>query len=332
MQAPTRFKVAAVHASPVFMNKQASIDKAIGFIEEAGRSGISLLVFPEAFVPGYPYWGSCFPTMNQIPVNVMFARASVEIPGPEIARVQAACKRAGAAVVLGVSERLKNTGTCFNSQVYIDSDGRLLGVHRKLVPTYVERIVWAQGGGATLKVFDMNVGRVGGLACWEHTMNLARQSLIEQGQQIHAASWPGLSCFRGNDYDDQFDIQIDAMMKSHALTGQVFVICAANPVDAGCLDWIEQHLGSQDTVGLGGGWSSVIHPFNRYLAAPHTGAQEQLVVAEIDLSDLDTVKAWVDARGHYSRPEVVRMKTDHRPIWHDEPIVSIEPDMGDASH
>ena len=88
MQAVSRFKVAAVHASPVFMNKQASVDKAIGFIEESGRSGSSLLVFPEAFVPGYPYWGSCFPTMNQIPANAMFARASVEVPGPEIRRAK----------------------------------------------------------------------------------------------------------------------------------------------------------------------------------------------------------------------------------------------------
>ncbi|MEV0053184.1 carbon-nitrogen hydrolase family protein [Saccharopolyspora shandongensis] len=318
--------VAAVHAAPVFMNTEATIDKVIGFVEQAGRDGVELLVFPETFVPGYPYWIECYPPLQQVAANVQYTDASVEVPGPEIERVQAACARAGVEVVLGISERLRGTRTCFNSQVFIDADGSLLGVHRKLQPTYAERIVWAQGGGATLSVFDSRSGRIGGLSCWEHTMNLARQALLEQDQQIHAAAWPALSTMAG--FETVADAQIEAMMKTHALTAQVFVVCAANPVDETCLAWMRDNLGEQTFVTAGGGWSAVIHPFNSFLGGPHTGSEEKLVTATIDFADVGVVKAWVDGRGHYARPEVLRLGVDRKPLWHDER--EVEPDRARA--
>ncbi|MFB7914466.1 carbon-nitrogen hydrolase family protein [Streptomyces sp. NPDC056061] len=312
----TQRTVAAVHAAPVFMDTEATVDKVIGFVERAGREGIDLLVFPETFVPGYPYWIEAYAPLDQQSANAAYAGASVEVAGPQIARVRSACRRAGVGTVLGVSERLPGTRTCFNSQVFIDPDGSLLGVHRKLQPTYAERIVWAQGGGSTLGVFDSALGRIGGLACWEHTMNLARQALIAQGQEIHAAAWPGLSTMAG--FEAVADIQIDAMMKTHALTAQTFVVSAGNPVDATCLSWMESAMGPQKHITEGGGWSAVIHPFTQYLAGPHTGPEERLVTARIDLADLDAVKVWVDSRGHYARPEILGLRVDRRPLWHDE--------------
>lgn len=308
--------VAAAHVAPVFMDKDATIDKAIEYIQEAGRNGVDLLAFPEVFVPGYPYWIECFAPLDQVAANAMYTSASIEVPGPEIVRVQVAARQAGVSVVLGASERLRGTRTCFNSQIYVDRDGSLVGVHRKLQPTYVERIVWAQGGGATLTVHDMEVGAVGGLACWEHTMNLARQSYIQQGQEIHVAAWPALSTMAG--FEAVADAQIEALMRNHALTGQVFVVAASNPVDQTCLDWIENTIGPQDKVKLGGGWSAVTHPFNSHLAGPHTGSEEKLVIADINLGDLDIVKAWVDSRGHYARPEILRSAVNTSPLWHDE--------------
>lgn len=151
-------------------------------------------------------------------------------------------------------------------------------------------------------------------------MNCARQAMIEDREEIHAAAWPALSTMKG--FEQVADIQIEALMKSHALGAQAWVICASNYVDQGTLEWIERELGGQELVKMGGGWSAVIHPFCKVLAGPHTGTKERLVKAEIDFEDLGTVKVWIDASGHYKRPEVWRMVVDRRPMWPDDEIVS----------
>jgi hypothetical protein len=147
-------------------------------------------------------------------------------------------------------------------------------------------------------------------------MNGARQALILENEHIHAGAWPALSTMAG--FEAVADAQIEALMKTHALTGQVFVITASNYVDEPCLQWMEKHLGPQNFVKAGGGWSSVLHPFCFFLAGPHTGAEEKLVAGEVDLSQLGQVKVWVDSAGHYKRPEVLKFSVDKRPIWDDE--------------
>lgn len=220
-------------------------------------------------------------------------------------------------ISLGISERQAEGFTLFNSQVNIDRDGTLLGVHRKLQPTYVERVVWAQGDGYTLKNYRTSAGyNLGGLACWEHTMNGARQALILENEHIHAGAWPALSPMAG--FEAVADAQIEGLMKAHALSGQVFAITASNYVDDTCLEWMEKNLGPQDLVKAGGGWSSILHPFCIFLAGPHTGSEEKIISAEIDLSQLGAVKVWVDSAGHYQRPEVLRFSVDKRILWADE--------------
>lgn len=219
--------------------------------------------------------------------------------------------------MLGISERVADGHTLFNSQVYISANGAIIGVHRKLQPTYVERIVWAQGGGHTLRTYtELGPYNIGGLCCWENTMNGARQALIEDGQNIHVGAWPALSTMAG--FESAADAQIEALMKNHALTAQVFVLCASNYVDNTCLDWMTENLGPQDMVKQGGGFTAVIHPFCIYLAGPHTGAEEKLVKAEIDLSQLGMVKVWIDSAGHYKRPEIVQFSINRDPIWADD--------------
>ncbi|KAK1760391.1 carbon-nitrogen hydrolase [Echria macrotheca] len=316
---PTKFKVAAAHAAPVFMDKAATIKKVIRLIEQAGAADIKLLVFPETFVPGYPYFIECYPPITQAVALARYAEESVVVEpnGEDMAGIQDACRRTGVAISLGVSERVAGGHTLFNTQVTVDNDGTILGVHRKLQPTYVERMVWAQGDGSTLRNFPLSLGyNLGGLACWENTMNGARQALLTQGQHIHAGAWPALSTMRG--FEAVADAQIEALMKTHALTAQVFVITASNYVDESCLNWMRESLGEQDFVKLGGGWSSVIHPFCAFLAGPHTGAEEKLVEAEVDFAQLGVVKVWIDAAGHYQRPEILQFSFDPRPHWADE--------------
>lgn len=301
-----QFKVAAAHATPVFLDRRATLDKVCSLLAEAGKQDIRLVVFPEVFVPGFPYWINLYPPLAQGPLNALYSQESVEIPGPDIDQVRAAAKDAGTAVVLGVSER--DGGTCYNTQVFIDADGTYLGKHRKLQPTYAERYIWGQGDGSTLSVWDSAVGRLGGLACWEHMSNLARQALVADRIQIHAGAWPALSTMAG--FEDVFEPQIDAVSRAHAITGQCFVIVASDMVTEEILNKMEEALGPQDMLKAGGGWSAIIHPWGVFVEGPHRGAEEKLVVAEIDLGEIAAVKAFVDSAGHSSRPEILQLRID----------------------
>ncbi|KAJ7146334.1 carbon-nitrogen hydrolase [Mycena epipterygia] len=316
----TKIKAAAVHAAPVYMDKKATTQKVVDLIHQATSKGIRLLVFPETFIPGYPYFIECYPPLNQVSAIAQYAEQSVVAEGEkatEILTIRTACRDAGVAISLGISERVAGGYTLFNSQVNIDTDGEILGVHRKLQPTYVERAVWAQGSGATLKTYKYTDGyNMGGLCCWENCMQLARQALVEQNEHIHAAAWPSLSTMAG--FEATANLQIEALMKSHALMCQTFVICSSNYVDETCLTWMERNLGKQDLVKPGGGWSSIIHPFCEILAGPHEGATERMVDAEIDLAQLSAVKVWIDAAGHYKRPEVLGLKVNKEALWKDE--------------
>lgn len=147
-------------------------------------------------------------------------------------------------------------------------------------------------------------------------MNGARQALIEERQEIHCSAWPALSTMRG--LERSADAQIEALVKAHALTAQVFVVCASNYVDEQCLEWMRDNLGEQGLVKAGGGYSAVVHPFCSFLAGPHTGAEDRLVVADINLEDLGAVKVWIDASGHYKRPEILHFELNQEPLWPDD--------------
>jgi nitrilase len=304
-------RVAAAHVAPILLDAKASAAKACEWIALAGKDDVDLVVFPEVFIPGFPYWINCYPMILQPPIIAEYQAASVTVPGPEIAAVQSAAADAQVAVVLGISERDANSHTCYNSMVFIERDGTIVGVHRKLQPTFVERAVWGQGDGSTLFVLDMAVGKVGGLACWENTMHMARQALVAQGEQIHAGAWPALSTLAG--FEGVADDQIEAMMRSHAIMAQCFVVFASSPVTEDMLARMEDAMGPQEFVKPGGGISGIIHPMTPYLAGPHRGLEEKLLVADIDLDDIATTKVFVDGAGHYARPEVLQLLFDDQP-------------------
>lgn len=302
----TPFKVAAAHASPILMNKEATLAKACALIADAGKQGVRLVGFPETFVPGYPYWLGLYPPIQQMAAMREYGEQSVVVDSADLDDVKAACRTHKVNIVLGVSERCG--GTLYNSQVYIDENGALIGVHRKLQPTMSERTLWGQGDGSTLKVFDTPVGKVGGLICGEHSMNLARHALILQGEQIHVSAWPTFATMKGR--ENWFDPHVDALSKVHAYSGSCFVIVAEDPITQANLNKIEQLLGHQDILKPGGGYSTIYSPREAYLAPVHQGLEEKLVVAEIDLDQINAAKIQHDSAGHYSRSEILRLVID----------------------
>jgi len=179
-----KVKVAAVQSSPVFLDTAATVDKACALIAQAAAQGAQLVAFPEVFVAGYPYWNWIMTPVEGSPWFEKLCRSAIEIPGPEIRQVARAAARHGVYVVIGVNERNPlGMATLYNTLVFIAPDGSLLGRHRKLVPTWAEKLTWAHGDGASLRVYDTPLGRLGGLACGENTNTLARFSLLAQGER-----------------------------------------------------------------------------------------------------------------------------------------------------
>ncbi|MBI4285350.1 MAG: carbon-nitrogen hydrolase family protein [Chloroflexi bacterium] len=301
----TRYKVAAVQAAPVFLDREATLAKAASLIREAAAHGAALAVFPETWIPGYPVWASATAFWNYAPAKKAYNRLyqnAVDVPGPATEYLGKVAREAGVCVAMGVNERTPS-GTMYNSIVFIGADGQLLGKHRKLVPTYHERMVWGQGDGSTLKVFDTAIGRLGGLVCWEHWMPLARYALYQAGEQVHASLWPAAG--------DTFHLACRNM----AFEGRVFVIVACSyltramvPADFELMKEIE----SLPEILCRGG-SAIIAPDARYLAGPVYN-QETILYADIDLAQIIEEKQALDVVGHYARPEVFTLTVDRREI------------------
>jgi nitrilase len=304
---------AAVQASPVFLDRDATVEKGVALIEEAGGNGAKLVAFPETWIPGYPGWIFGAAGWEDPGSKRTFARLhrnAVEVPSAATDALCRAAREAGAHVVVGIHERETefSGGTLYNSLLFISDDGEILGVHRKLVPTHAERIVWGQGDGSTLHVFDTPVGRLGGLVCWEHWMPLARFAMHAKGEQIHIAAWPEVP-------------EIHHLASRHyAFEGRCYVLCVGSyfttrdvPADfelAEAMGAMGEFEGEADELLPGG--SGVIGPDGSWIAGPVAG-KETIVYGEVDLGRIAEEQQALDAAGHYNRPDVFALTVDERP-------------------
>lgn len=295
--------VGAVQAAPVFLDRQATVDKACGLVDKARADGAGLVVFPETFVPTYPDWvWRCRPWDDG--EADWFARLfdqAVEIPSPATEALGEAARAAGAYVSIGVNER--DGATLYNTQLYFGPDGTLLGKHRKLMPTGGERLVWGMGDGSTLLVLDTPFGRLGGLTCWENYMPLARAAMYAQGIDIYLApTW------------DNSDVWVPTL-RHIAKEGRVFVVgvnfCIRGsdvPADIPGRDAIY----AADDDWLSRGNTAIVGPEGEMLAGPLV-EEEGIVLAELDASRARASRRQFDPVGHYARPDVFTLTVDSRP-------------------
>jgi predicted amidohydrolase len=275
---------------------------------EAAASGAELIVFPETWIPGYPAWlDSCRDAAlwDHGPVKAIFARIvenSIAIPGPAFDKLAQTARDAAATLVVGISERVERgagRGTLYNSLVTIGPDGRLLNHHRKLMPTYTERLIWGAGDVEGLRAVDTPAGRVSALVCWEHWMPLARQALHESGEDLHVAVWPTVH-----------DLH-QVASRQYAFEGRCFVLASGAMMRASALPpELDPHpdrvTGGDEWVLRGG--SAIIGPDGKYVVDP-VYDEPRLLLAELDLGRLSEERMTLDVTGHYHRPEMFEFKT-----------------------
>jgi aliphatic nitrilase len=261
-----------------------------------------LIVFPETFLPGYPYWAIVRDPTETGPFMRRLHEQAVELESPAMAELGTAAREAGCYIAMGLHE--KDGGTLYNTTAYLDPDGKLLGRHRKLVPTNHERMVWGRGDGRDMVVFDTPIGVIGGLICFEHGNALFRYAIQAQGEQIHVATWPGGMNSLGG--------VIDAAIRHYAFEAQAFVVNATSILT----DEIIDRLGPGGSVGKlspSGGQTAIVGPRGEYLAGPVKGVEEAVIYAELDPQKITDAKTVMDCAGHYARPDVVRLELSRSP-------------------
>ena len=293
---------AAVQATPVFLEREATVRKSIELVREAGSNGAGLVVFPETFIPTYPDWVWRAGVWDEFSEEAFrrLLENSVVVPSETTDALALAAKRARAFVSMGVNERDEAGSTLYNTQLYFGPDGSLMGKHRKLMPTGGERLVWGMGDGSTLHVFDTPFGRLGGLTCWENYMPLARYAMYSQGIDVWCApTW------------DTSEVWVSTL-RHIAKEGRVYVIGVAPllrgsdvPADVPGRD---RFYGGEDDW-MSKGLSTIVGPTGEILAGP-LAEQEGILYAELDAGRARAVRHQFDPVGHYSRPDVFRLTVD----------------------
>lgn len=291
-------RAAAVQISPDLESLAGTLRKVLNMIDEAAENGVELIVFPETFLPYYPYFSFVLPPVSQGPEHLRLYQEAVVVPSATTEAIGHKAKERQMVVVVGVNER--DNGSLYNTQLVFDKTGELILKRRKITPTYHERMIWGQGDASGLKVVDSAVGRIGALACWEHYNPLARYSLMAQHEQIHCAQFPG--SLVGPIFGEQMDVTI----RHHALESGCFVINSTGWLTEAQIQSITPDPTMQKALRDGCN-TAIISPEGKHLVPPMTQG-EGFIFTDLDFRLIDKRKRMMDSVGHYARPELLSLK------------------------
>jgi len=302
MPEDAQIRIAVVQAAPVFLNRAATVEKACGLMAEAAKAGAKLVVFPEAFVPGYPFWAWAVPPKENRLLSHLYATLldqSVTVPDAATDALCQAARETGAYVVMGINERNAeaSNASLYNTLIYIDPSGKLFGKHRKLVPTAAERLIWAAGDGDTFDAYDTALGKIGGLICWENYMPLARYAMYAWGVQILLTpTWdegePWLSTLRHIAKEGRVYVASSSIAMRQDQIPDEWEFKAAYYASAP--EWFKK------------GDSAIVNPDGHFIAGP-VREREQILYADLDPREMRGPKWKLDVAGHYSRPDVFQL-------------------------
>lgn len=306
-----KFKAAAVQASSVFLDVDATVDKSIAIIKEAAVNGASLVAFPEVFVAGYPYWNWIMTPVQGSKWYEKLYMNSITVPGPEVDRICEAAKENNIHIVIGVNERGQSFGELYNTNLIIDNKGNLVGKHRKLVPTWAEKLTWTGGDGSSLKVYNTEIGPIGTLACGENTNTLARFTLLSQGELIHIANYISLPV-APPDYNMAEAIKIRAA--AHSFEGKLFTIVSCSTITKEIIDAMKEDVPNAEELltRKNSAFSGIIGPNGAVIGEPLID-EEGIVYADIDLSKCIQPKQMHDILGHYNRFDIFDLRVNTAP-------------------
>ncbi len=308
-----KFKAAAVQTAPVFLDREATVEKACRLIEEGADNGAELIAFPEVYIPAYPYWNRFDNPYRGKKYFRELVKNAVEVPSPSTEKLCQSARKADAYVVIGINEKVPETlGTLYNTNLLIDRKGKILGVHRKLVPTFIEKITWGGGDGHTLRVYDTDCGKVGMLNCGENTNSLARFALIAQGEQVHVANYPGTPIGDESKYDIRHAIEIRSA--AHAFEGKLFNVVSCSIFSKEMADLLGDTEEKRRMVSKGSnGLTAIYGPDGKHLAGPMDPNEDGMVIAEIDIEQIIEQKLQHDITGHYNRFDVLSLNLNRQP-------------------
>lgn len=311
-----KFKACAAHVAPVFLDAQATVQKACSLIAEAARKGVQLIAFPESFIPAFPIWAAVQAPIHNHEFFKRLAAESIEVPGPEVQQLCDAARENEIHVSIGISERSPvSVGCLWNSNLLIGADGVILNHHRKLMPTFYEKLIWAAGDGDGLRVTNTSIGKIGMLICGENTNPLARYALIAQGEQVHISSYPPVWPTRPSNQPGRYDLAAAIRIRAgaHSFEGKVFNVVASAVLDKTSLDALKG-IGSEARETLEQSpqaVSMVIGPSGEVISETLC-ENEGLLYQDIDVAQCVEPKQFHDVVGYYNRFDVFDLRVTRK--------------------